>query len=175
MRRIHRFAAALSGMLISPLLFGQNQTPTISEPDHGIFGTRKYRPETVAPIDLSNTARLENLLRAGNLYLSLQEVIALALENNLDIAIARYGPAAAEQDLRRARAGGALRGVNTNVTTGPTSAAPISINAFSTNTAAGGAAGGAATGAGGSVNGIISQLGPTIPNYDPVLTGNISY
>ena len=176
MRRIQSFVAALSAsLLLLPASFAQDRTPTISEPDSGIFGTRKYRPQTVAPVDLSNTPRLESLLRAGNLYLSLQEVIALALENNLDIAIARYGPAAAEQDLRRARAGGALRGVNTNVTTGPTSAAPISINAFSTNTSAGGAAGGAATGAGGSVNGIISQLGPTIPNYDPVLTGNISY
>src|SRR5438477_12998293 len=98
MRRIHRFAAALSTMLISsPATFAQSQTPSISEPDHGIFGTRKYRPEAVAPVDLSNSPRLENLIRAGNLYLSLQDVIALALENNLDIAIARYGPAAAEQ------------------------------------------------------------------------------
>ena len=175
MRRIHCFAAALRGMLISPLLFGQNQTPTISEPDHGIFGTRKYQPQTVAPIDLSNSPRLEMLLRAGNLYMSLQDVISLALENNLDIAIARYGPASAEQDLKRARAGGALRGVNTTVTNGPSSAAPISISAFSTNPTTGGAAGGGAAGSGGSVNGIISQLGPTVPNFDPVLTGNISY
>ena len=176
MRRIQSFVVALSAsLLLSPASFAQDRTPTISEPDSGIFGTRKYRPQTVAPVDLSNTSRLESLLRAGNLYLSLQDVIALALENNLDVAIARYGPAQAEQDLKRARAGGALRGVNTTVTTGAASAAPISINAFSTNPTGGGANASGAAGTGGSVNGIISQLGPTIPNYDPVLTGNISY
>ena len=43
----------------------------------------------VSPANLSNTPRLELLVRAGNLYLSAQDVIALALENNVDIAIQR--------------------------------------------------------------------------------------
>ena len=46
----------------------------------------------VAPATLSNTPRLESLVRAGNLYLSVQDVIALVLENNLDIAVQRYSP-----------------------------------------------------------------------------------
>src|SRR6266511_1833796 len=44
----------------------------------------------VAPAKLSNSPRLESLVRSGNLYLSVQDVIALVLENNLDIAIQRY-------------------------------------------------------------------------------------
>ena len=46
----------------------------------------------VAPINLTNSGRIESLLRAGRLYLSLQDAVALALENNLDIELQRYGP-----------------------------------------------------------------------------------
>src|SRR5579885_3627688 len=45
----------------------------------------------VSPAKLSNSPRLQQLVRAGNLYLSVDDVIALTLENNLDIAIQRYG------------------------------------------------------------------------------------
>src|SRR5579863_323270 len=53
--------------------------------------TRLYRPRVIPPVDFANSNRLEELLRAGKLYLSLQDAIALALENNLDIAVQRYG------------------------------------------------------------------------------------
>src|SRR5438309_6641802 len=84
--------------------------------------TRPYRQPHVAPIDLTNSNRLESVLRAGKLYLSLQDVIALALENNLDIALQRYGPQIADANILRAKAGGFLRGVNASVTAGPTRA-----------------------------------------------------
>ncbi len=51
-----------------------------------------YRPVQEPPNNMTNSTRIETLLRAGNLYLSMQDTIALALENNLDIAIQRYGP-----------------------------------------------------------------------------------
>ena len=57
---------------------------------------------TVAPAKLTNSSRLEQLIRGGNLYLSASDVIALALENNVDIAIQRYGPFLAREVLRRA-------------------------------------------------------------------------
>jgi len=44
----------------------------------------------VPPVNVSNTSRIDALLRAGNLYLSLSDAIALALENNLDVEIQRY-------------------------------------------------------------------------------------
>src|SRR4051795_6652437 len=84
--------------------------------------THPYTTRTVAPINLSNSTRLESLLRAGNLYLSLNDAVALALENNLDIELARYGPRIADADLLRATAGGVVRGVPTSVIQGPSSA-----------------------------------------------------
>ncbi len=47
-------------------------------------------PSTAPALDLHNSARLENLIRDGKLYISLQDAIALALENNLDLASFRY-------------------------------------------------------------------------------------
>ena len=63
----------------------------------------------VSPARLEDSPRLESLVRAGNLYLTAQDVIALALENNLDIAIQRYGPFLAREVLRRAESGNILR------------------------------------------------------------------
>ena len=52
----------------------------------------------------------------------MQDAIALALENNLDIAIQRYGPQMADAAVLQAEAGGFARGVSTSVTAGPNSA-----------------------------------------------------
>ena len=51
-------------------------------------------------------------MRAGNLYLSLADAIALALENNLDIEVERYLPRMARTDVTRAQGGGLLRGLS---------------------------------------------------------------
>ena len=48
--------------------------------------------------------RLESLVHGGNLYLTAQDVIALVLENNLDIAVQRYSPFLAQEVLRRTKA-----------------------------------------------------------------------
>lgn len=64
-----------------------------------------YVPQQVPPPVLSNSPRLNDLIRDGKLYLSLQDAIYLALENNLDIASARYDPSLAATDLLRARGG----------------------------------------------------------------------
>ena len=60
----------------------------------------------VPPARLANSPRLESLVRSGNLYLSVQDVIALVLENNLDIAVQRYSPFLAREVLRRTEGGG---------------------------------------------------------------------
>ena len=114
----------------------------------------------VAPAKLTNTPRLESLVRSGNLYLSAQDVIALVLENNLDIAVQRYSPFLAREVLRRAEGGGLLRSVDTPVVAGPTS---VSTTGISTN--ANGLGGGGLGGGGG----IVTQVGPTPPNLDPGL------
>ena len=68
--------------------------------------TKPYKWQEVAPINLANSNRLDALMRAGNIYLSLKDAIALALENNLDISVQRYGANIAQSNYRRALAGG---------------------------------------------------------------------
>src|SRR5665811_1793092 len=107
----------------------------------GIVGriTNPYRPVEQPPNSLADSTRLESLLRAGNLYLSLQDAISLALENNLDIAIQRYGPQLADAAVLAASAGGAARGVSTSITAGPSSSSVSSTG--TTGGTAGAAAG----------------------------------
>ncbi len=109
---------------------------------------------------MANSDRLEALVRGGNLYLSSQDVIALALENNLDIEIQRYGPLLARLVTKRAEGGGQLRSVGVPVAAGPQSVSTAGVTLTST----------AATTAGAGVSSsgtILTQLGPAIPNLDP--------
>ena len=102
----------------------QNNHPQpVSTGSHGFLGsiTGPYRPKLPPPINVTNSTRLESLLRGGNLYLSLQDAIALALENNLDLEIQRYGPQVADNYLLRARAGGYATPVSTSVFAPPAS------------------------------------------------------
>jgi len=124
---------------------------------------RPYEPKDVLPVDVSNSGRLESLLRAGNIYLSLQDAIALALENNLDIHIQRYGRSEAEANLLRAKAGGLLRGLPNSVQTSTTAALTQLTGGGAFGTA--GSSGG--TSSGGSGGTIITATGTTIPNLDP--------
>src|SRR5438876_1546162 len=72
---------------------------------------RPYLAPNVPPIRLANSVRLRDLVSAGKLYLTAQDAIALALENNIDLEVARYNPLIDEWQLERAEAGGALPGV----------------------------------------------------------------
>ncbi|MGB7758497.1 MAG: hypothetical protein WBL61_01635, partial [Bryobacteraceae bacterium] len=79
------------------------------------FLTRAYQQRAVPAVNLSSSGRLGGLIRSGSLYLSARDVVALALENNIDIEIQRYGPLMARQDIDRARVGGALRAPSTAI------------------------------------------------------------
>ncbi len=74
--------------------------------------THPYRVRTVSPVAMNNSQRIFDLIRSGMLYLSLDDAIALALENNLDIELQRFLPALADTDLTRAQGGGLLRGLS---------------------------------------------------------------
>lgn len=125
--------------------------------------TNPYRARSVPQINLSNTTRLESLVRAGNLYLSAQDVVALAIENNIDVEVQRYAPLLAREVLKRAQAGGVLRGVGLGVAAGPQS---VSLQGVNVNTAGGGSAGGGVSSGGG----ILTQLGPGIASLDPTVS-----
>ena len=72
-----------------------------------------------APVRLENSRRLEALLRDGAITLSLEDAIALALENNLDLELVRYAPRLAETDLLRAQSGSRLLGIPLSVREAP--------------------------------------------------------
>ena len=74
-----------------------------------------YTPQELAQPNLGNSARIDALMRDGKIYLSIDDAIALALENNLDLDIARYNLNIAEADLLRAKSGASILGVNTGV------------------------------------------------------------
>ena len=122
-----------------------------------------YRPTQVAPVDLTNSPRLQNLERNGKLYVSLRDAIALALENNLDIAYFRYNFPTAEADLLRTKAGGFANGVNTSIVQG-------TQGGFSSSGVGGGGGGSGVTagGAGGLVTSTLGEGAP-IPSFDPQL------
>ncbi len=132
--------------------------------------TKNYQPRSVPPVNLANTSRLGVLIRSGNLYLTSRDVVALALENNIDIEIQRYAPLMAREVLRRAQGGGALRSVGTGVAAGPTS---VSLSGVSINTnGAPSSAGGGGVSSGG---GIVTQLGPSVPSFDPTVTAVMNF
>ena len=92
------------------------QGPFHIEMPHSHNPLAPYRPSTVPPVDLQNSQRLYGLIRDGKLYISLQDAIALALENNLTLASFRYNFPIAQADLQRTKAGGLANGVNIGVT-----------------------------------------------------------
>jgi outer membrane protein TolC len=162
----------LALMLLAPAaaLWAQQSEVSINTPPQNKYTYWFLKPfhlekRTVPPIKLTNSPRLEQLVRSGNLYLSAQDVIALALENNLDIAVQRYGPFLSREVLKRAEVGNLLRDVTSPVLPGPTSVSTAGIS-----TASSGLAGGAGIG---SVGSVITGIGPNPPNLDPSLNVSV--
>ncbi len=122
----------------------------------------------VAPAKLTNSGRLDSLIRAGNLYLSVDDVIALALENNLDIAIQRYGPYLQREVLRRAEGGAPLRQVGVPVAAGPVSVSTAGVSTLAVGLAGGG--GGVTSG-----GGLVASIGTQPPTLDPQLIAVAQY
>ena len=127
-----------------------------------------YRGKTVPPPSLANSTRLDSLVKDGKLYLTLQNAIDLALENNLDLVIARYNLPIAQMDVLRTKAGGSVRGVNTGVVSGTPGGAGGLFGA-SSGAGAGGTSGGAG-GAGAGASGLVQSTlgtGASVNSYDP--------
>jgi len=151
-------------LLLTVTAFGENAVRIDPAQGSLLRLTRPFRARPVPPASLVNSNRMESLMHAGNLYLSAQDAVALAIENSLDIEVQRYGPLLAQEVLRRARAGGALRSVGVGVAPGPTS---VSLTGVTVTTI--GAVGAAGQGVS-SGGGIVTQLGPPISSFDPTLT-----
>ena len=175
--RTRRAVASLCAImtLLSTLASSQSQTPLSLDMQHSYNPLRAYAPERVPAPTLSNSPRLDQLVRDGKLYLSLKDAIALALENNLDLAIARFNLPIAETDLLRTKGGGFFRGVNTGVVQGTPGGGVGGYGAGAPGAGAGGTTGGAG-GAGAGASGLVqSTLGTGAPvaSYDPALNANL--
>ncbi|MGC2636819.1 MAG: TolC family protein [Acidobacteriaceae bacterium] len=127
-----------------------------------------YRPTVAPPVNLQNSPRLQSLMRDGKLYISLEDAIALAIENNLDLAYARYMMPTAQTDLARTLAGGVANGVNTGVVSSSTQGG---LSTGSTPSGAGGqgSSGAGAAGAGGLVQSTLGE-GTYVEPFDPVFS-----
>ncbi|HTV09667.1 MAG TPA: TolC family protein [Candidatus Aquilonibacter sp.] len=135
---------------------------------------KDYTPENYPAPRLTNTPDLRDLLRDGKIYLSLNDAVMLALENNYDIAIARINLDIADTDILRAKAGSALRGVSTGIVANTLGGSTSTITG-------GGGPGGTTSAAGGSgagASGLVLSTnggGPTPEQIDPLLTGTLQY
>lgn len=169
MRGIQSFVSCVCALLMAaPWTYAQDTQSKIGEQSSRFGGfLQRYQGQTIAPINMSNSGRLDRLVRAGKLYLSLQDAIAAALENNIDIEIQRYGFPLAETDVLRAKAGQLLRGVSTSVTAGSAGATGASVT--------GTQSGNAQTG-GTQTNAVLNaNAGSPIYSLDPALVGSMSW
>ncbi len=131
-----------------------------------------YMPQQLAEPNLGNSPRIDALMRDGKIYLSIDDAIALALENNLDLDIARYNLNIAEADLLRAKSGASILGVNTGIVQN-TPGGGVGGLGGTVGSGTGGttvAAGGAGTGTNGLVSSTLG-IGSPITSFDPQLTG----
>ena len=146
-----------------------------------------YEAKPVASVNLQNSQRIFDLMHAGELYLSLADAIALALENNLDIEVERYLPRIARTDIQRAQGGGLLRGVSllvdepppgiggstgpllTTLTASPTPAPAVNSNFSDVALITQQQNDLSVTGA------LPLSSGPTIPQYDPAISGLLNW
>ena len=133
---------------------------------------RPYAPRHVPQPNMANSARVDQLVHDGKLMLSLSDAITLALENNLDVVIARYNLPIADTDILRTNSGTATRGINTGVVQNTPGGG---VGAIGNSGLVGGGAGGtsaAAAGAGTGAGGIVSSprgVGPPLDSYDPIV------
>lgn len=171
-------AVFLCMLLLSPASFAAEFLDWLRNP---------YVEHPIAPVDLTNSPRIHQLLRAGNIYLSMSDAIALAIENNLDIQLERYALPAADTEMLRAKGGGVLRGLNYSIfevpvgVGGPASplvtaaAVPtISVGSVPTNPSELGALAEQQDNLSVLQN-IPISTGPAIPLFDPAITGQLNW
>jgi outer membrane protein TolC len=183
---------ALSGLFVAGLLMcgtatvsGQTEpapsapvkasTPVRLEMPKSYSPLHPYKPDLVPEPVLANSPRIDQLMRDGKLYLSLKDAIDLALENNLDLAIARYNIPIANTDILRTQAGGLFRGVNTGVVQGTPGGGVGGLGSGAPGAGAGGTTGGAG-GAGAGASGLVQSTlgtGTNVASYDPSINLNL--
>ena len=147
-----------------------------SKPYAGLKGNpfKTFGPTSIAPASFTNSVRLNDLVKDGKIYLSLSDALALALENNYDIAIARYDLDIADTDILRAKSGNLLLGAPSGLVTG-------TLGGSSSTLTTGGGPGGTSVGSGGAGSGTsglsltTNGAGPLPESFDPTVTGQLQF
>jgi len=165
--------AAVLGVALLVFPAASQLAPQVVQRPSAPLPFRSYLGPAVPPVRLGNSMRLYSLIRAGVLYLSVHDALALAIENNLNLELDRYGPLEAASALERAKAGGPLRGL-------PSASQQVStINAglgASGSQQAAGLLSGGGGGNGGPAGGAgIQQVGQITPNLDAVLQSSSTF
>ncbi len=172
-----RFRLPIPALIV--LLAGGNACPTSAQDlpsapkPQAMLPLRWYSAPVTPPVRLGNSNRLYTLIRAGNLYLTAHDAIALAIENNLGLEIDRYGPLLAQSALDRSHGGGPLRGVPSGSSQVSSVDSGIGVNGSAV--AAGLTSGGGSGGGGGTANTVVQQVGQITPNLDPVLQSTVNF
>ncbi len=140
-----------------------------------------WSPRSVPDVNVRNTARVDQIIRDGKIYLSINDAVALALADNLDIGIQRYNLSIADTDILRTSSGSVALGVNAGLLQGTPGGMTGSTSAGGTGTsttaATGSGVGGTSIGVGGAGSGAAGLVtstqgqGPPIDSFDPVITG----
>lgn len=128
-----------------------------------------YKPNQIPPLELANSPRISELLKDGKLRLSLSQALALAIENNLDIAVQRFVHPIAEADLLRTTSGQAARGIPGGGIPAGLSAGALGVGVNAAGGTGGVGAAGGISGGGGAVS--VPQSG----TFDPAITFSSSY
>jgi len=167
---------SLSIFLISLAAVAQNLVDYSKPASHFPYLVSPYVAHDVPQPSFGNTPRVESLLKDGKLRLSLADAVTLALENNLDLAIARFNLSIADTDIMRAKSGESVRGVATGLVQGTPGGGVGGFGSGAPGAGAGGTsggAGGAGTGASGLVQSTLGT-GTPIDSFDPIITGGLN-
>ncbi len=138
---------------------GPTWFPTIFKP---------YETELIKPVDIENSPRLHDLIRNGKMRLSISDALALAIENNLDMAVQRFLHPISESDVLRASSGQAARGVPGALLPSGLSQGALGVGVNQFQGAGGVGSAGGISGGGGAVQ--IPQVGA----FDPSVSFNFS-
>ena len=133
-----------------------------------------YRPQELPPPNLGNSPRIDSLMHDGKIYLSIDDAVALTLENNLDLDIARYNLNIADTDYLRAKSGANILGVNAGIVQN-TPGGGVGGLGGTVGSGTGGTTV-AASGIGTGTNGLVSStlgIGSPITSFDPIITGTL--
>jgi outer membrane protein len=163
MRRLRSWTAITLCFGLASPTFAQQAGIEPTKPQAPLY-KRPYMPVEVPEVRMKNSGRLAELIRAGKLYLTAQDAVDIALENNIDIEVARYNLPALEWQLERFQAGGALAGVPSSASQAFSVASGQGVQG---SQSAAGVSTGGGNGAKNTGNATVSQVGPVTQVLDP--------